>query len=231
RARDHPPPPPARALPRGDPRRARRRRPRRGRPPRARHLRGARGAHRPRTRLPDARPARRPDPGRRAPLASQRADSLAPSEEPALERAEDLAAHEGLRVCRPPLVARHAHVVLERLVGALERVLQLEALEEVVVRPRLVAAAVLRIDRPADSPEPAGLPLDPDDDALLDPEVVDTRDDPLREPALLRGPSHHQEDTIAPMARLSSFFRGLFSFLGTHTAAEDRVAAYVMREH
>ena len=33
------------------------------------------------------------------------------------------------------------------------------------------------------------------------------------------------------MARLSSFFRGLFSFLGTHTAAEDRVAAYVMREH
>jgi hypothetical protein len=33
------------------------------------------------------------------------------------------------------------------------------------------------------------------------------------------------------MARLSSFFRGLFSFLGTHTAAEDRVAAYVIREH
>ena len=33
------------------------------------------------------------------------------------------------------------------------------------------------------------------------------------------------------MARLSSFFRGLFSFLGTHTQAEDRVAAYVIREH
>ena len=33
------------------------------------------------------------------------------------------------------------------------------------------------------------------------------------------------------MARLSSFFRGLFSFLGTHSAAEDRVASYVIREH
>jgi len=43
----------------------------RGRPPRARDLRGARGADRPRPRLPDARPARRPDPGCRAPLAAQ----------------------------------------------------------------------------------------------------------------------------------------------------------------
>ena len=33
------------------------------------------------------------------------------------------------------------------------------------------------------------------------------------------------------MARLSSFFRGLFSFLGTHSQAEDRVAMYVIREH
>ena len=33
------------------------------------------------------------------------------------------------------------------------------------------------------------------------------------------------------MARLSSFFRGLFSFLGTHSQAEDRVATYVIREH
>ena len=33
------------------------------------------------------------------------------------------------------------------------------------------------------------------------------------------------------MARRSSFFRGLFSFLGTHSQAEDRVATYVIREH
>ena len=33
------------------------------------------------------------------------------------------------------------------------------------------------------------------------------------------------------MARPSSFFRGLFSFLGTTSQAEDRVAAYVIREH
>ena len=64
RARGDPPPPPARAVPRGDARRARRRRPRRGGPARARDLGGARSAHRPRARIPDARPARRPDPGR-----------------------------------------------------------------------------------------------------------------------------------------------------------------------
>jgi len=33
------------------------------------------------------------------------------------------------------------------------------------------------------------------------------------------------------MARLSSFFRGLFSFVGTRSAAEDRVATYLIREH
>jgi len=33
------------------------------------------------------------------------------------------------------------------------------------------------------------------------------------------------------MAKRSSFFRGLFSFLGTHSQAEDRVATYVIREH
>jgi len=30
---------------------------------------------------------------------------------------------------------------------------------------------------------------------------------------------------------LSRFFRGLFSFLGTRSSQEDRVAAYVIREH
>ena len=33
------------------------------------------------------------------------------------------------------------------------------------------------------------------------------------------------------MARLSRFFSGLFSFFGTHSGAEDRVATYVIREH
>jgi hypothetical protein len=30
---------------------------------------------------------------------------------------------------------------------------------------------------------------------------------------------------------LGRFFRGLFSFLGTRSSQEDRVAAYVVREH
>ena len=30
---------------------------------------------------------------------------------------------------------------------------------------------------------------------------------------------------------LGRFFRGLFSFLGTRSSQEDRVAAYVIREH
>ncbi|HZT45539.1 MAG TPA: hypothetical protein VFA24_05105 [Gaiellaceae bacterium] len=33
------------------------------------------------------------------------------------------------------------------------------------------------------------------------------------------------------MGALSRFFRGLFSFLGTRSSQEDRVAAYVIREH
>ena len=49
-----------------------RRRARRSRPAGARDLRGARGPHRPRARLPDPRPARRPDPGRQPGVAGDR---------------------------------------------------------------------------------------------------------------------------------------------------------------
>ena len=33
------------------------------------------------------------------------------------------------------------------------------------------------------------------------------------------------------MGAIARFFRGLFSFLGTRSSQEDRVAAYVIREH
>ena len=33
------------------------------------------------------------------------------------------------------------------------------------------------------------------------------------------------------MGAISRFFRGLFSFLGTRSTQEERVAAYVIREH
>src|SRR5919204_6812257 len=91
---------------------------------------------------------------------------LAAPEEPALERPEDLGAHERLRVGDLAVVARDADVVLERSVRPLERVLELVALEDVVVAPRRVARAVLRIDRTADRPDATRLPLDPDEDAL-----------------------------------------------------------------
>src|SRR5919109_5283840 len=125
----------------------------------------------------------------------------APTEEPALERPENLRAHERLRVGDSAVVARDADVVLERGVRPLERVLELVALEDVVVAPRCVARPVLRVDGTADRPDAARLPLDPDEDALLGAEIVDSRDDPLREPALLRGPSHRVEDTIGPYGR------------------------------
>ena len=76
-----------------------------------------------------------------------------------------------------------ARVVLERLVRVVERVLQLVALEEVVLRAGLVARAVLRVDRAADRPDAALLPLDPEDDALGRASVVEPLDDALGEPS------------------------------------------------
>src|SRR5262249_59563260 len=62
--------------------------------------------------------------------------------------------------------------------------------EEVVVAARLVARAVLRIDRAPDGPERACLALDPDDDRLLGARVVDSVNDPFGEAALRRFPPH-----------------------------------------
>src|SRR6187455_3455013 len=85
------------------------------------------------------------------------------AEEPALERPEQLSSLEGRDA---PLLGavllEHAHVVLESGVGGLEGVLELVALEDVVVASRLVARAQLRVDGAADGPHGAGLPLDPD---------------------------------------------------------------------
>src|SRR5436189_899167 len=61
-----------------------------------------------------------------------------PSEEPALERAEQLLAQERLRVDRATVSLEHAHVVLEHVVRMLERVVELVALEDVLVGTGLV---------------------------------------------------------------------------------------------
>src|SRR5581483_7925992 len=72
RARGRPPPPAARALPRGEPRHDLGRSPRGSRGARARHLGGARGADRDQARRPGVRSARRPDPQPRADRAGRR---------------------------------------------------------------------------------------------------------------------------------------------------------------
>src|SRR4029450_11754609 len=89
------------------------------------------------------------------------------SEEPALERAEQLLARERLDVLRPTVVLGHPRVVVEHSVRLLEPVVELVALEDVVVGAWLVARPVLRVDGSSDGPHPAFLALDPDHDALL----------------------------------------------------------------
>src|SRR5262249_42717689 len=87
-------------------------------------------------------------------------------EEPPLERADQLVTHKRLDLLVAAVLLGHDGVVLERLVRRLQRVAELVALEDVVVPPRLVAAPVLRVDRPADGPQRAREPLDPDHDPL-----------------------------------------------------------------
>ena len=99
-------------------------------------------------------------------------------------------------------------------------------------RPRLVARPVLRVDGTADGPHRPGLPLDPDHDALGVPRVVHAVDDALREP----GPGCRTRFIRARLqspriVRLSDLLRNPFSFLFARSSKEDRVAAYVVREH
>src|SRR5512133_1230324 len=91
---------------------------------------------------------------------------------------------------RPSVTLRHAEVGLERLVRGEQTVVELVALEHVVVAPRLVAGAMLRIHRTAHRPQRALLALDPDHDRLLRPRVVDAVNDPFGEAALRRFPPH-----------------------------------------
>jgi uncharacterized protein (DUF2126 family) len=125
----------------------------------------------------------------------------------------------------------NADVVLERVVRGVERVLELVALEEVVAGARLVARAMLGIDGATDRPDAALLALDPDHDPLGRATVVDTVDNPLREPSGLLLSGQRIKDTIASVGAISRFFRGIFSFVGARSSEGDRIAAYVIREH
>jgi hypothetical protein len=85
---------------------------------------------------------------------------------------------------------------------------------------------VLRVDGAADRPERPLLALDPDHDPLLAPRVVDALEHPLGAAPLGRVTSHELRIQSPAMA-----FRNLFSFLFQRSSAEERVAAYVIREH
>jgi hypothetical protein len=157
--------------------------------------------------------------------------ALSAPEEPALEWLQELDASEGPELLLAAVALRDAEVVLEALVRGEERVLELEALEHVVVPARLVRSPVLRVHGPADGPDRALLALDPDEDGLLDARVVDSVDDALGEAAFRGLPPHGPKDTIGSMQRLASLLRSPFSFLFARSSTEERVAAYVIREH
>src|SRR5262245_33042786 len=94
-------------------------------------------------------------------------------EEPALQQRKNLFPREGARVRLAAVRLEHVDVVLERLVRPNERVVELVALENEVLRARLVRLAVLRIHCAPDRPDRAGPALDPDDDLLVRTDVVD----------------------------------------------------------
>lgn len=126
---------------------------------------------------------------------------------------------------------RDGEVVFERAVRALERVVELVPLEDVVVATRLVRSAVIRIDGTPDSPYRAHLALDPDDDALLVTGVVDPVELTLRKPAAVSRDPHGPDYTIAAVLKVVSFLRNPFSFLFARSSTEEAVVAYLLREH
>ena len=75
-------------------------------------------------------------------------------------------------------------VVLERLVGAIQRVAEFVALEDQILGPSVVGFAELRVDGASDGPHGPRPAFDPDRDPLLVTDVVDTDEQPLGVPPL-----------------------------------------------
>jgi hypothetical protein len=157
-------------------------------------------------------------------------------EEPALERLQQLVSREWLHGFAATVALRDVEIVFEALVRSEQRVVELVALEDVVLLPRLVGLAVLWVDRATDGPHRSGLSLDPDDDALLDPLLVDSVEHAFREATCVRSGAHAARITrsaakIDAMLKVSSWLQNPFSFLFAQSSAEERVAAYLIREH
>ena len=150
----------------------------------------------------------------------------AAAEEETFQHRQYFGAGERLDEISRPVLLEHADVVLERVVPSVEGVAELVAFEEPVLLPRLVGRPLVQVDGPADGPESTRPPLDPELDPLLAPGVVEAPKRALRAPLANRAPAHAGRIQSAAMA-----FRDLFSFLFQRSSAEERVAAYVIREH
>ena len=165
--------------------------------------------------------------GRLSPAGSGRRPAASAVEEPALEEWENLLPREGPSVGEETVALQDAHVVLERFVRALERVVELVTLEDDVLCTRLVGLAEVRVYRPADDPDGAGSSVDPEHDPLLVAKIVHACERSLGVPAFTGAPSH----VPGIQSRLVSGFKNLFSFLFQRNSAEEHVARYVIREH
>ena len=131
-----------------------------------------------------------------------------------------------------PVLLGHPLVVLQAAVRRLQAVVQLEAFEEVVIGPRLVRGAEVDVDHTPDRPDPTGLALDPDRDALLAAVLVHTADGPLGEASLVGAPAHRARVIQSSrVTRFADLLKQPFSFLFARGSSEERVAAYVIREH
>src|SRR5207249_3218683 len=93
--------------------------------------------------------------------------ALSVTKKPALERLEQLVAGELGQRGGLAVLLGDALVVAQAAVRGLEAVVELVALEDVVVGARGVGRAQVRVDGASHSPDSAGLALDPDHDALL----------------------------------------------------------------
>jgi hypothetical protein len=89
---------------------------------------------------------------------------------------------------------------------------------------------VLWVHLPSDGPERTGAPLDPDQHPLGAAAVVAPLHDSFGEPPGDRRALHATDYTIASMG-LRDALTGVFSFLGSGSQKEERIAQYVIREH
>src|SRR6266540_551466 len=103
------------------------------------------------------------------------------AEKPAFEGLEQLFLGERLDVLVDALLGRDVEIVADGVVGGLQRVTHLVALEDEIVGTRSRHCAVPWIDGPAHGPDGPRPSLDPDDDLVAGPVLAHGVNDPFGE--------------------------------------------------